>query len=56
MTLISCSGSVGEMVYARADMDGMRSAGDILKVQPDPNTIMPGYSMHICLQASDLRS
>src|SRR5689334_22222267 len=43
MTLISCSGSVGAMVYARTEMDGMRSAGDILKVQPDPSKIMPGY-------------
>lgn len=43
MTLISCSGSVGRMVYARSDMDGMISAGDILKVQPDPKTILPGF-------------
>lgn len=43
MTLISCSGSVGRMAYARADMDGMISAGDILKVQPDPETILPGF-------------
>lgn len=43
MTLISCSGSVGRMTYARPDMDGMASAGDLLKVQPDPQRIRPGY-------------
>ncbi|MBM4779309.1 MAG: hypothetical protein GQE15_16505 [Archangiaceae bacterium] len=43
MTLISCSGSVGRMAYARADMDGMASAGDLLKVQPDPSRVPPGY-------------
>lgn len=43
MTLISCSGSVGRMAYARADMDGMASAGDLLKVQPNPKRIRPGY-------------
>lgn len=43
MTLISCSGSVGRMAYARADMDGMVSAGDILKVQPDSALIPPGF-------------
>lgn len=43
MTLISCSGSVGRLTYARGDMDGMASAGDLLKVQPDPDRITPGY-------------
>jgi type I restriction enzyme S subunit len=43
MTLISCSGLIGSMVYARSDMDGMASAGDILKVQPNSNVILPGY-------------
>jgi len=43
MTLISCSGSVGRMAYARADMDGMATAGDLLKIQPDPTVVRPGY-------------
>jgi len=43
MTLISCSGSVGRMTYARASMEGMASAGDVLKIQPDPEKIPPGY-------------
>ncbi|MBX3602450.1 MAG: hypothetical protein KF863_17685 [Rubrivivax sp.] len=43
MTLISCSGSVGRMAYARGSMEGMASAGDLLKIQPDPEKIPPGY-------------
>jgi type I restriction enzyme, S subunit len=43
MTLISCSGSVGRMTYTRRSMDGMASAGDLLKIQPDPDKIPPGY-------------
>ena len=43
MTLITCSGSIGRMAYARADMDGVWSNQDILKVVPDPNLIKPGY-------------
>jgi hypothetical protein len=43
MTLISCSGSVGRMTFARPDMEGMASAGDLLKIQPDPRRIPPGY-------------
>lgn len=43
MTLVSCSGSVGRMVYARSDMNGMASAGDLLKVQPNKRLIPPGY-------------
>ncbi|UQA57106.1 hypothetical protein E8A73_038320 [Polyangium aurulentum] len=43
MTLVSCSGSVGRMAYARVDMEGMISAGDILKIQPDREAIPPGF-------------
>lgn len=43
MTLISCSGSVGRMAYARSEMDSMISAGDILKVHPDPQVIRSGF-------------
>lgn len=43
MTLISCSGTIGRMVYTRADMDGMWSNQDILKVVPDPAKVRPGY-------------
>lgn len=43
MTLISCSGTIGRMVYARPDMVGMWSSQDVLKVVPDPAKIPPGY-------------
>lgn len=43
MTLISCSGTIGRMVYARPDMDGTWSSQDILKVVPDPEKIPSGY-------------
>jgi len=43
MTLISCSGTIGRMVYARPDMDGIWSCQDMLKVVADPEKIPPGY-------------
>lgn len=43
MTLISCSGTVGRMVFARPDMAGMWSSQHIMKVVPDPDKIPPGY-------------
>ena len=43
MILITCSGSIGRMAYARADMEGVWSNQDIMKVLPDPNSIKSGY-------------
>lgn len=43
MTLISCSGTIGRMVYARPDMDGVWSNQDILKVVADPSSVPSGY-------------
>ncbi len=43
MTLITCSGSIGRMAYARANMEGVWSNQDIMKVVPDLNSIKPGY-------------
>jgi type I restriction enzyme, S subunit len=43
MTLISCSGTIGRMVYVRSDMAGMWSSQNIMKVVPDPGRILPGY-------------
>jgi len=43
MSLISCSGTIGRMVYARPDMEGIWSSQHILKVVPDPNKIPSGY-------------
>ena len=43
MTLISCSGTIGRMAYARPEMAGMWSSQDVLKVVADQNAVLPGY-------------
>ena len=43
MTLITCSGSIGRMAFARKDMSGCWSNQDIMKVVADQNKIRPGY-------------
>lgn len=43
MTLITCSGSIGRMTYARKDMEGTWSNQDIMKVVADRKKILPGY-------------
>jgi type I restriction enzyme S subunit len=43
MSLISCSGTIGKMVYARADMAGIWSSQHILKVVADPAKVPSGY-------------
>jgi len=43
MTLISCSGTIGRMVYVRSDMAGMWSSQHVMKVVPNPDQILPGY-------------
>lgn len=43
MSLISCSGTIGKMAYARREMDGIWSSQDVLKVVPDPKKIPSGY-------------
>lgn len=43
MTLITCSGSIGRMAYARKDMADCWSNQDIMKVVADSNKISPGY-------------
>ena len=42
-TLISCSGTIGRMAYVRQDMADIWSSQHIMKVQPDPDRIPPGY-------------
>lgn len=42
-TLISRSGAIGRMAYARSDMNGMACTEDVLRVIPDKNKINPGY-------------
>lgn len=43
MTLISCSGTVGRVAYTRPSMADVWSSQDIMKVQPDPDKVPPGY-------------
>lgn len=42
-TLISRSGTIGNMIYAREDMDGLTGSEHIMRVVPDPKKIPPGY-------------
>ena len=42
-TLISCSGTIGRMAYARPEISGMWSSQHVLKVVPDPNLVRSGY-------------
>lgn len=43
MSLISCSGTIGKMVYGRRDMEGIWSSQHVMKVVADPNKIPSGY-------------
>ena len=43
MALITCSGSIGRMAYARNDMSDCWSNQDIMKVVADRSKILPGY-------------
>ncbi|MDP9765556.1 methylation-associated defense system restriction endonuclease subunit S MAD5 [Deinococcus enclensis] len=43
MTLISCSGSIGKMAYARSELAGVWASQDVMKVVPNPEVIPPGY-------------
>ncbi len=43
MTLISCSGTIGQMAYARPEMVGIWASQDVLKVVPDTAKILSGY-------------
>ena len=42
-TLITCSGTIGRMAYARLDMEGMAGSQHFMRVVPDPEKIPPGY-------------
>ncbi|MDB0510776.1 hypothetical protein LBW60_23400 [Ralstonia solanacearum] len=42
-TLITCSGTIGRMTFARPDMASIWSSQHIMKVVPDPERIPPGY-------------
>ncbi|MEW2402248.1 restriction endonuclease subunit S [Streptomyces sp. NPDC046862] len=43
MTLISCSGTVGRMAYARSDMAGIWSSQHVMKVAANTERIPSGY-------------
>jgi type I restriction enzyme, S subunit len=42
-TLITCSGTIGRMAYARPDMEGMAGSQHFMRVVPDSKKIPPGY-------------
>jgi type I restriction enzyme S subunit len=42
-TLITCSGTIGRMAYARPDMEGMAGSQHFMRVIPDPERVPPGY-------------
>lgn len=43
MTLITCSGTIGKMAYARSDMEGIWTSQHLMKVVPNKQLIPPGY-------------
>lgn len=43
MTLITCSGTIGKMAFARAEMEGIWASQHIMKVVPDEQKIRPGF-------------
>lgn len=43
MTLISASGTIGRTVYCRPDMVGMWGSEDVMKINPNPERIPPGF-------------
>jgi len=42
-TLITCSGTIGRMAYARSDMKGMAGSQHFMRVAPDERKITSGY-------------
>lgn len=42
-TLITCSGTIGRMAYARSDMKGMAGSQHFMRVAPDESKIASGY-------------
>ncbi len=43
MTLITCSGTIGKMAYARPEMEGIWSSQHVMKIVPDEAKIPSGY-------------
>jgi len=42
-TLITCSGTIGRMAYARSNMTGMAGSQHFMRIVPDVEKIKPGY-------------
>ncbi|WP_439098802.1 methylation-associated defense system restriction endonuclease subunit S MAD5 [Allochromatium vinosum] len=42
-SLITCSGTIGRMAYARSDMKGMAGSQHFMRVAPNSKKIKPGY-------------
>ncbi|MFN6461035.1 MAG: methylation-associated defense system restriction endonuclease subunit S MAD5 [Nostoc sp. DedVER02] len=42
-TLITCSGTIGRMVYSRSEMRAMAGSQHFMRVVADANKILPGY-------------
>jgi type I restriction enzyme S subunit len=42
-TLITRSGTIGRMAYARSDMDGLACSEHVMRVVPDLDKVKPGY-------------
>lgn len=42
-TLITRSGTIGRMVYARLDMDGLACSEHVMRVVPDAEKVAPGF-------------
>jgi len=42
-TLITRSGTIGRMAYARSDMDGLACSEHVMRVVPDASKVKPGY-------------
>ena len=42
-TLITRSGTIGRMAYARQDMDGIACSEHVMRVVPDTTKVKPGY-------------
>ncbi len=42
-TLITRSGTIGRMAYARSDMDGLACSEHVMRVVPDDTRVSPGY-------------
>jgi len=42
-TLITCSGTIGRMAYARSEMGGMAGSQHFMRIVPDTDEVRPGY-------------